>query len=100
MAFLKRLICALPLLVLSPLLMAISFLALFLVQLFTRRGGKLGANSPAGVAQALVPAVSRLVSTPVRGRDTVPEVSVGMSADAAGMSACATSRQANTAATR
>src|ERR1019366_5037961 len=37
MAFLKRLIRALPLLVLSPFLMAISFLALFLVQLFTRR---------------------------------------------------------------
>src|ERR1035437_10102825 len=37
MAFLKRLIRALPLLLLSPLLMAISFLALFLVQLFTRR---------------------------------------------------------------
>src|ERR1039458_1035583 len=42
MAFLKRLIRALPLLVLSPFLMAISFLALSLVQLFTRRGGKLG----------------------------------------------------------
>src|ERR1035441_9352628 len=41
MAFLKRLIRALPLLVLSPLLMAISFLALFLVQLFTRRGGRI-----------------------------------------------------------
>src|ERR1022692_2047750 len=41
MAFLKRLIRALPLLVLSPFLMAISFLALFLVQLFTRRGGLL-----------------------------------------------------------
>src|ERR1035437_1186173 len=40
MAFLKRLIRALPLLLVSPFLMAISFLALFLVQLFTRRGGK------------------------------------------------------------
>src|ERR1035437_7551221 len=38
MAFLKRLIRALPLLVLSPFLMAISFLALCLVQLFTRQG--------------------------------------------------------------
>src|ERR1019366_1958236 len=37
MVFLKRLICALPLLVLSPFLMAISFLALVLVQIFTRR---------------------------------------------------------------
>src|ERR1019366_6107886 len=37
-----------------------------------------------------VPAVSRLVSTPVRGRDTGSEASVGMSADAAGKSACAT----------
>ena len=43
------------------------------------------------VAQALLPAVSRLVSTPVRGRDTVSKASVGMSADAAGKSACATS---------
>jgi CTP:molybdopterin cytidylyltransferase MocA len=43
-----------------------------------------------GVAQALVPAVSRLVSTPVGGRDTGSGASVGMSADAAGMSACAT----------
>src|ERR1022692_5122033 len=57
MAFLKRLIRALPLLVLSPFLRAISFLALCLVQIFTRRGGK---------------------------------ASVGMSADAAGRSACAT----------
>src|ERR1017187_1579742 len=57
MAFLKRLIRALPLLVLSPFLMAISFLALCLVQLFTRRGSK---------------------------------ASVGMSAAAAGRSACAT----------
>src|ERR1035438_1433711 len=38
MAFLKRLIRALPLLVLSPFLLAISFLALWLVQLFTRPG--------------------------------------------------------------
>src|ERR1017187_6166395 len=38
------------------------------------------------VAQALLPAVSRLVSTPGGEHDT----SVGMSADAAGMSACAT----------
>src|SRR5664279_1837621 len=42
------------------------------------------------VAQALLPAVSRLVSTPVRERDTESKASVGMSADAAGMSACAT----------
>jgi Fe-S cluster assembly protein SufD len=40
------------------------------------------------VAQALLPAVSRLVSTPVGERDT--ESSVGRSADAAGISACAT----------
>ena len=88
MAFLKRLIRALPLLVLSPFLMAISFLALCLVQLFTRRGGRI--LPPADVAQALVPAVSRLLSTPVRGPDTVSQASVGMSADAAGRSACAT----------
>ena len=48
------------------------------------------------VAQALVPAVSRLVSTPVRGRDAVSKASVGMSADAAGMSACATAAQLET----
>ena len=42
------------------------------------------------VAQALLPAVSRLVSTPVRERDTESKASVGMSADAAGTSACAT----------
>jgi 3-methyl-2-oxobutanoate hydroxymethyltransferase len=45
---------------------------------------------PADVAQALVPAVSRLVSTPVSGRDTVSKAGVGKSADAAGKSACAT----------
>src|SRR5664279_1903508 len=85
MAFLKRLIPALPLLLLSPFLMAISFLALVLVPLFMRRGGRVPA--PADVAQALVPAVSRLLSTPVRGPDTVSQASVGMSADAAGRSA-------------
>src|ERR1019366_7113603 len=63
-------------------------LALCLVQLFTRRGGRI--PPPADVAQALVPAVSRLLSTPVRGPDTVSQASVGMSADAAGRSACAT----------
>ncbi|SPF32746.1 Tetratricopeptide TPR_2 repeat protein [Candidatus Sulfopaludibacter sp. SbA4] len=47
-------------------------------------------SSPADVAQALVPAVSRLVSTPLRRCATVAQASVGMSADAAGMSACAT----------
>ena len=47
---------------------------------------------PAHVAQALLPAVS----TPVRGRGTVSRASVGMSADAAGKSACATSRHPNT----
>ena len=94
MAFLKRLIRALPLLVLSPFLMAISFLALVLVQLFTRRGGKL-ADVAQGVPSGPVPAVSRLVSTPVRAHDTASKASVGMSADAAGgapwASACATS---------
>src|ERR1039458_5145022 len=40
--------------------------------------------------KALVPAVSRLVSTPVRVGDIASNVGVGMSADAAGMSACAT----------
>src|SRR5450631_4808859 len=44
-----------------------------------------------GVPPGPVPAVSRLVSTPVRGRDTALEASVGRSADAAGKSACATS---------
>jgi len=37
-----------------------------------------------------VPAVSRLVSTPLPGCDTLSETGVGMSADAAGTSACAT----------
>ena len=91
MAFLKRLIRALPLLLLSPFLMAISFLALVLVQLFTRRGGRI--PPPADVAQALVPAVSRRVSTPVRGGDIVSKAGVGMRADAAGMSACVTSQR-------
>src|ERR1035437_2828917 len=61
MAFLKRLIRALPLLVLSPFLMAISFLALVLVQLFTRRGGKiLQADVAQGEPSGPVPAVSGL----------------------------------------
>ena len=42
------------------------------------------------VAQALLPAVARLVSTPVRERDTESKASVGRSSDAAGTSACAT----------
>jgi len=45
----------------------------------------------AHVAQALMPAVSRFVSTRFRGLDAVSKAGVGMSADAAGMSACATS---------
>ena len=44
----------------------------------------------ADVAQALVPAVPRLVSAPACRRDTVSKTSVGRSADAAGRSACAT----------
>ena len=57
-------------------------------------------TQPANVAHALVPAVSRLVSTPVRGRDTVSQASVGRSADAAGKSACATPSHPDTAETR
>ena len=48
------------------------------------------------VAQALLPAVSRLVSTPAREPDTESKASVGRSADAAGKSACATSKHPNT----
>jgi hypothetical protein len=51
---------------------------------------------PSDVARALVPAESRLISTRVRGCDRVPHASVGMSADAAGKSACATSRSPTT----
>jgi CTP:molybdopterin cytidylyltransferase MocA len=56
----------------------------------------LGGRSPSvdvaqGVPSGPVPAVSRLVSTPVAGRETVSQASVGRSADAAGTSACATS---------
>jgi len=50
---------------------------------------------PANVAQALVPAVSRLVSTLGRDCDEVPKGSVGMSADAAGTSARATGSHTN-----
>src|ERR1035438_5188615 len=89
---------------------------------------RISQTHPADVAQALVPAVSRLISTPFRGGDTVSKRSVGMSlcvprretslapesldrcslwiealkpsflesADAAGMSACATSLHPNT----
>src|ERR1035438_7776969 len=45
----------------------------------------------APVAQALVPAVSRLVSTRFAGVTRCRTKSVPMSGDAAGMSACATS---------
>src|ERR1019366_5440563 len=48
------------------------------------------ANPPADVAQALVPAVPRLVSAPVQESETVSQASVGKSADAAGKSAHAT----------
>jgi GT2 family glycosyltransferase/glycosyltransferase involved in cell wall biosynthesis len=54
MAFLKRLIRALPLVVLSPFFMAISFLALCLVQLFTRRGARLSAPRQAANSAATV----------------------------------------------
>src|SRR5260370_41548997 len=50
------------------------------------------------VAGALVPAVSRLVSTLGRCCDTVPKPDVGMSADAAGTSARATARHSGLAA--
>ena len=50
----------------------------------------------ADVAQALVPAVSRLVSTRVRGCNTLLKRGVGTSADAAGTSARATSSRPNT----
>src|ERR1035438_6609998 len=43
------------------------------------------------VAQALLPAVSRLISTTVPSGDAAWKLSVGKSADAAGKSACATS---------
>jgi hypothetical protein len=51
---------------------------------------------PADVARALVPAVSRLISTRVRAGDEMSHASVGMSADAAGTSARATSSDSNT----
>src|ERR1035441_2876192 len=51
---------------------------------------------PADVARALVPAVSRLISTRVRAGDEMSHASVGMSADAAGKSARATSSDSNT----
>jgi ubiquinone/menaquinone biosynthesis C-methylase UbiE len=58
--------------------------------------GGISDTPPADVAQALVPAVSRLISTPLGARDTVSEASVGGSAGAAGganwASACATPR--------
>src|ERR1019366_5230179 len=47
------------------------------------------------VAHALVRAVSRLVSTPWWHTDTLSSPGVGMSADAARMSACATSSPPN-----
>src|ERR1035437_5667402 len=51
---------------------------------FRHAHGREGTGQRAGVAQARVPAVSRLVSTPVRGGDIGSKVGVGMSADAAG----------------
>ena len=51
------------------------------------------AESAQGVPSGPVPAVPRLVSAPVRERDTVSNASVGMSADAAGTSARATSQR-------
>ena len=50
---------------------------------FRHAHGREGTGQRAGVAQVLVPAVSRLVSTPVRGGDIGSKVGVGMSADAA-----------------
>jgi len=53
-------------------------------------------NPSADVAQALVPAVSRLVSTHFAGEAQCRTRSVPMSGDAAGMSACATSYPTDT----
>src|ERR1017187_3460412 len=50
---------------------------------------------PSEVAHALVRAVSRLVSTLWWGMDSLSAPGVGMSADAARMSACATSSPRN-----
>src|ERR1019366_7610704 len=50
-----------------------------------------GDLTDAEVAQALLPGVSRLVSTPVPSGDAASKRSVGRSADAAGRSARATS---------
>ena len=47
------------------------------------------------LAQGAPPAASRLVSTRPRERETESEASAGRSADAAGRSACATSRHLN-----
>jgi 3-oxoacyl-[acyl-carrier-protein] synthase II len=55
-----------------------------------------GDLTDADVAQALLTAVSRLVSTPVPSCDAASKKSVGKSADAAGGSACATSSCVNT----
>jgi GT2 family glycosyltransferase/glycosyltransferase involved in cell wall biosynthesis len=55
MAFLKRLLRALPLLVFSPLLMAASFVVLVVAQLFTRRGARVSASrQPARSAATVV----------------------------------------------
>src|SRR4051812_17017386 len=54
MAFLKRLLRALPLLIISPFLMASCFVCLVAVQLFTRRGPLPAARKPRNHAATVV----------------------------------------------
>jgi hypothetical protein len=53
---------------------------------------RLRATVAQAFVQAFVQAVSKVVSTPLPGFDTVSEANVGMTADAAGRTACATTQ--------
>ena len=71
----------------KPMLVTLPFL-LLLVDVWPL--GRISHMWPDEVAHALMRAVSRLISTPWWGRGSPSSPSVGMSADAARMSACAT----------
>src|SRR6478672_604212 len=86
MALLKRLIRALPLLLLSPFFMAISFLALLLTDLLTRRSATRGAGADVGVRPTL-PQSATVVIPNWNGKDLlakyIPSILTALAGNAA-----------------
>ena len=83
--------CAVRLLGLGNELLADDAFGILVAREVERRMARIPQAPPAdAVARALAPAASRLISAPAHGGNTGSTASVGMGADAAGTSACAT----------